>query len=31
MNNYSLALSPDGRIIATGDANGNVMLWEMAR
>ncbi|OKH15864.1 hypothetical protein NIES592_04940 [Fischerella major NIES-592] len=25
----SLALSPDGKLLATGDANGNVYLWQV--
>ncbi|PSB44907.1 pentapeptide repeat-containing protein, partial [Chamaesiphon polymorphus] len=27
---FSLALSPDDRILATGDVNGNVNLWHLA-
>ncbi len=29
-NIYSLALSPDGTLLATGDANGQIHLWQMA-
>ncbi|MBW4424797.1 MAG: hypothetical protein KME50_10170 [Nostoc desertorum CM1-VF14] len=29
-NIYSLALSPDGKLLATGDMNGQIHLWQMA-
>jgi WD40 repeat protein len=28
---YSLALSPDGRLLALGTADGAVQLWDVAR
>ncbi|WP_225912410.1 WD40 repeat domain-containing protein [Nostoc flagelliforme] len=29
-NIYSLALSPDGKLLATGDINGQIHLWQVA-